>query len=124
MSNPQMDTKAMAASVPLFVNIDKEDAIFYQLIKDKNIEPKTLQDLERIEKFFNKTLKNILQLVKDSDFDEDEKQLLNARLVLDIHANFADKFGFNFMEVPGALGPWNQEIFRKAMSLMQQFAQN
>ncbi len=110
-----MDTKAMAAQIPLFVEIDKEVEDFYSFLKDKNIEPKPNESLERIEKFFNKTLKIIIDLVKKSEYSREDKELLIARLILDMHGNFAEKYNINFEQLPSLLGSWNVDVRQKSM---------
>lgn len=117
----QIDIKSIAATMPIFKAIDDEVASFYQLLKDKNIEPKSHEDVERVERFFNKSLKTILALMDKSSFEPDEKELMKARLVLDMHGNFAEKFNLNFINLPSLLGKWNQEMFTKAMENLQKF---
>ena len=117
--NPKVDTKAMMASIPMFVSIDEELANFYILIKEKDIEPKTLQDLERVEKFFNKTLNTILELINNSSYENVEKVLLKSKLIIDFHADIAEKFNFDFLLIPSAFGPYNQNLINKSMEDLQ-----
>lgn len=124
MFKEKIDVKSIAASVPLLVEIDKQDSEFYQLIKDKKLEPKVLRDLEKIEVLFNNNLKKILKLVNSSSFEKEEINLINARVILDSHNNIANKFGFDTMEVPKTFGPWNEEIFQKAMVFIKESLEN
>lgn len=116
MSKPEeFDVKSITGMIPVFGKIDKEVEEFYKFLKEKDIEPKSPTDIERIERFFNKTLKAVLELMDNSSFNINDKELMKARLILDMHGNFAEKFNIDFMTLPTLLGAWNEEIFKNAM---------
>lgn len=117
--NPKIDTKSMMATMPMFLEIDKEIDNFYKLVNEKNIEPKTLHDLERIEKFFNNTLSNIKELINKSNYSKEDKLLLKSKLTLDFHGGLSEKFNLDFNAIPAALGQYNQKIFNKALEDLQ-----
>ena len=110
----QVDTRAMMAQIPMFVEIDKEVDNFYKLLKEKNIEPKNYNDIERIEKFFNKTLKEITNIVKKSEYSDEDKTFLLSKLTVDMYGKLGDEYNLDFQQIPVYMGRWNVENFNQA----------
>ena len=111
-----MNTKALAATNKVFGEIDEINEGFYKVIKDKNIQIKSLMDIERVEIMFEKTLKELLKLIESIDNYENQiKQIIKARVILDFHGRFADSYGFDLMAVVDRLSSYNKTQFTWAM---------
>ena len=90
---------------------------FYKMIEDKGLSfsQNDPSSIERIEGHFNKTLDKMITLMNNSDFEKDEKALMNNRFILDMHGRFADRYNIDVMMLPQLLGPYNTRIFNEAV---------
>lgn len=113
---------SMIKGIKLFEDMDKLEKKFYTTLEEKNIKIESYNDIERIEVLFNKTLKEILQDIKKSSFDNEEKKILEIRVILDMHGRFAEKFNLDPMMVPQYLGQYNIDIFNKAVEDFKQLS--
>jgi len=99
----------------IFFKISEEEEKFHQLLIDKDIIPKNIDDIERIERLFNSSLETISNIVKKSTFSESEKEFILCKLIIDFHGRTAEKYGFDFFTFPELLGKSNAEKFLKAI---------
>jgi len=107
--------KGMMESNKLFGEIEELDNEFYALLKEKDIEPKSINDIERVEKFFNQYFKQFLDLIKKSSFSDMEKKILTSRITIDFHGMFAEKYNLSIEMVVHTLGKWNVEKMNEAV---------
>jgi hypothetical protein len=114
MFNPE-DISAMTASISSLSTLDSEVDKFYKLLKEKEIEPKSLNDLERIIRFFDSTYEIITKNIKeDKSIPEPLKQTVIGRFTIDFFAKLAETYSLDFMSVPNYLGEHNQKRFLEA----------
>jgi len=112
--------KQLAANSTLFVDLDKKIDNFYELLKEKNIEPKgDISSVGNIEVLFNRTLNDILDTIKKSTFDEDSKELLKYNMIVGFTFRTAEKYGFPVLSFVGALSSKNSEQYSKACAKLQ-----
>ena len=115
MLDPQAITN-IANSMSSLVAMDKEVDKFYQLLKDKDIEPKTIADLERVIRFFDDTIKVVTEeIMKDEAITKDLKDFVIARFTLDMYGKLSETFNLPFELVPSGLGSHNQNKFNQSI---------
>jgi len=111
-----IDTASMMKKNSLYMRINELDEELYSVIKEKKIEIKDINDIERIERFFNPLLKKIVKLIdEDKTLMKPLKMLVKSRVVLDFHGNLAEKYNLDLIEVINKLGRYNKEITEQAM---------
>ena len=112
----EMDIKSLVGNLPVLQEIEKVEKDFYQLLKDKDIEPKCEADVERMERFFNKALRDMQDILDKSGLDSFEKKFLKIKLTIDFHGRTAEMFGIDVMYFPQLLGKYNSDLFTKAVN--------
>lgn len=117
----KIDTASMMKQNTLYVKIDELDEKLYATIEEKKIQINSLQDIERVERFFNPLIKEIIKLIEaDRSLQGPLKALIRSRVILDFHGNFAEKYKLDMLGVVGKLGSYNIKIVEKAMSDIKQ----
>lgn len=111
----------MQSQIKDLVLIDVYEKEFYETIKNKNIEISQPSDVQKVERFFSKTLKDMLNLIKTDKYNEDERIILSSRFIIDFHVRFAEKYNFNPYEIASYFGKYNEEIFEKAVRDIKKF---
>lgn len=111
----QIDLKQLTANNKIFSEMDKEVESFYNLLKEKNIEPKTLNEVERTEKFFSASLKKILSIIEGSSYDKESKKLMRVHGTIDFYGRFSERFNLDFDQLAAYMGKSNLEELKKAM---------
>jgi len=100
-------------SNPVFSNIDIEVNNFYILIKEKNIEPKELKDLQRIDILFQQTIKNVKILIDSSPYPDEMKKIIYSRFVIDMYGKLHETFNLPFELIPENFGPASVRQFKE-----------
>jgi len=112
----------IAANSTLFIELDKKIDNFYNLLKEKNIEPKgNVSTVGTIEVLFNKTLNDIIDTIKKSSFDADSKDLLRYNLIVGFTYRTAEKYGFPVVPFASALSSKNLELYSEASAKLQNY---
>jgi len=119
--NEELDIKSMTAAIPTFVKIDKIVDDFFTLLNEKNILPKSISDLERVERFFNVALNDIKKEVSISTFEPEDKELLKSKLTMDFYAKLADESNLPLEQVPMGLGSWNLDNFQEEVKNLAKY---
>lgn len=117
----EMDIKSLTGHLPVFEQMEKVEKDFYQILKDKDIEPKSHADVERIERFFNKALRDMTEILDKSSFDDFEKSFLKTKLIIDFHGKTAEMFNIDVMVFPQLLGKYNSDLFTKSIDDFNRF---
>jgi len=118
MAGETLDTKAMAAQIPLFVSIDEEVDNFFKKVKEKNVKLECLQDLERLDVILEGFFKTIRGILDKSPFSKEDKLFLSAKLSLDMYGKISEEYNMNIESVPQYLGRTHKERFDQAANIL------
>jgi len=109
------DPIGMTNNSTFYLEIDKKVNSFYDIIKNKNILPKTLNDLCKIEPLFSKCINDICILIdKEESLHPEFKEILKSRCTIDMYGKLSENFNLDFLSIPEYMGPASIEQFTKA----------
>ena len=114
--------KTFMGSNTIYAEIDKEEKKFYTLIKERGIEPKNNTDyksLEKIERFLSNMIKNLKELLDNSEFEQELKNLIKSRLIIDSYCIFAEKYGFHQQTIASLFGKSHERELAKALEYIK-----
>jgi methylaspartate ammonia-lyase len=118
MAGETLDTKAMAAQIPLFVSIDEEVDNFFKKVKEKNVKLECLQDLERLDVMLEDFFKSIRGILEKSPFSKEDRLFLSAKLSLDMYGKISEEYNMDIESVPQYLGRTHKERFDQAENIL------
>jgi len=111
-------TESSGINSALFKKINKYENELYDFIKNKKI---ILTDISKIEKKFNEVLEKSIKEIRQSDFETDIKEYLEANFIINFHTMFATKYKLNPNKIAKEFGPWNENLFSLALLKINTF---
>jgi len=110
-----IDTKQLASTNRLFGRLDEELENLFKIIEDKNIEIKSLQDIERVERYISETLLNSIELIDKSSYEGFIIDEMKKAVIKELIGRFSEKFGLDPMYVITELDKEMQDLFKNAL---------
>jgi len=98
--------------------IDEIEENFYKFLKDKNIEPSSLNDLDRLEREFNNTLDKMIKITKEIFPIEEQYNFVKSRLIIDFHYNLGLKYKLEPTLIASALGKYNEKLIIESQKII------
>ena len=109
------DPKTFMLKYNIFDTLQKEIDVMENEIKSKNIEIKTIRDIERVQTIYTKHFKELIKLIDSSkEFEKDELQVLKNGLILDFHIRLAESVKCDVLDLLNVFGRYHTEQFKKA----------
>ncbi len=113
----KIDTASMVKQSKLFIQINELDEKLYKTIEEKGLEIKSLVDVERVERFFNPILKELIKVIEKNPQQTPQlTSIVKNRVIIDFHGRFAEKYKLDMMQVVEKLGKYNVKLFSDALS--------
>jgi len=111
-----MNAKALAATNKVFGEIDRIADEFYNQIQTKKIQIQTINDVERVQILFEKTLKELVKLIDGvTSYDKPIIQVIKARVIIDLHGRFGERYNLDLFTLVDKLGGYNKKQFEWAL---------
>ena len=110
-----MDTKALAGTNKVFSQLDEQYDNLIKKIEEKNIEIKTLKDVERVEVYISSTIKTSISLIKASGFDKFIIDEMEKAVVKELIGRFSERYGLDALMVVNELDRDVRDLFKKAI---------
>jgi len=110
-----LDTKALAGTNKIFGELDEQYNNLIKKIREKNIEIKTLKDIERVEVYISSTLKTSISLVKSSGFDKFIIDEMEKAVVKELVGRFSERYALDPLMVVNELDGNVRDLFKKAI---------